>query len=201
MTKKFLFIYTRVFDPFVVTCFAYLLVFSKFGHFPTDLGLLFFVITVNLIIPIFYFLKLLREKQVGDWDVTNKKERRKLIGPLIIFISISTVILYSFTLFAVLSPSGILLFKYLLKVQIAGILLFSYLYFVSPVFKSSGHVGTMSVFYPFVLKILGTTYWWVIILIVIQAVARVKLKKHTAPEVIAGFVSGMTIGNIVFLFL
>jgi membrane-associated phospholipid phosphatase len=197
-TKRALFVYTRLFDPFVVICTAYIFVFLKSGEYPQDLFLFLFVIAINLAIPIIYFLKLLKEKKVGNWDVTNQKERRKLFGPLIIFISISTVVLYSFTLFTVLSPSGTLLFKYLLKIQIAGILLFSYLYIISPFLKSSGHVGTMAVFYLFTLKIFGFGYFWIIILILFQAVARVKLKKHTVPEVIAGFISGILIGGLVF---
>lgn len=146
-------------------------------------------------------MNLIKTRQVTNWDVTNKTERRKLLGPLIIFITISTVIIYSFTLFAVLSPSGVSLFNYLLHFQFAGILLFSYLYVVSPFFKSSGHVGTMSVMYPFILKMFGIQFSWVIILIGVQAVARVKLGKHTWREVAAGFVSGITIGTVAVLFL
>lgn len=190
--KKILLIYTRIFDPFVVTCATYLLVFSKFGHFPEDLGLLFFVITINLIIPIFYFLKLLHDKKVGNWDVTNRKERRKIFGPLIIFVIISTIILYF------CSDNSRVVTTYLLKIQFSGILLFTYLYLISPHFKSSGHIGTMSVFFPFLLKIYGFDASWFIILIGIQAVARVVLKKHTIPEVIAGFISGTIIGIITF---
>jgi hypothetical protein len=194
-------VYTRLFDPFIVICLTYLAVFLKFGIFPQDLFIFFGIIAINIIIPIIYFLKLLHEKKVGNWDVTNKKERRKLFGPLVIILLFSTTIVYTFQLFAILSPNGILLFNYLLKIQIAEILLFSYLFLISPFFKSSGHVGTMAVFYPFILKIFGVEYFWIIIFILFQGIARVQLKKHTIPEVIVGFISGMTIGSIVFIFL
>ncbi len=197
--KKFLLIYTRLFDPFIVISLAYSFIFLKFGHFPEDLKWLLFIILINVLIPIFYFANLIRMHQVGNWDVTDKKQRRKVFGPLVIFIGISTIIIYSFRLFVVLSPAAILLFDYLLRLQIAGIILFSYLYFVSPFFKSSGHVGTMSMILPFILKMFGMQFSWVIILIVIQAVARVTLGKHTVKEVIAGFVSGIIIGLLVLI--
>lgn len=192
--KKLLFIYTRLFDPFIMICSGYLLIFFKFGSFPKDFGLFFGIIIINLVIPIFYFLKLIKEKKVGNWDVTNKKERRKLIGPLIIFIIISTIIIF------ISSDRSRPIVTYLLRIQLSGILLFSYMYIVSPFFKSSGHVGTISILYVFLLRIFGNGAWWFIILIAIQAVARVFLKKHTSSEVLAGFISGIIIGNLVFLF-
>lgn len=189
-------IYTRVFDPFLIICAGYILIFLKFGAFPQDLKLLFFVSLINLVIPISYFIYLIKKRAVGNWDVTEKKQRRKIFGPLIIFIILSTIILFVFKSYIFEPPSGVLLFKYLLRIQLSGILLFSYLYMVSPFFKSSGHVGTLSVLYVFLLKIFGTTYLWVIILILVQGVARVVLKKHTSAEVIAGFISGTLIGLI-----
>lgn len=201
MIKNFLLIFTRLFDPFAVICGMYILIFTKYGQYPQDFKLLLFVVLLNIIIPIFYFVNLIKSRQVANWDLTNKMERRKLLGPLIIFIIISTVIIYSFTLFAVLSPSGVLLFNYLLRLQLSGILLFSYLYLVSPLFKSSGHVDTMSVAFTFILKMFGMQFSWVIILIGIQAVARVVLGKHTVYEVIAGFVSGTAIGLLVLFLL
>jgi hypothetical protein len=199
MMKNLLLIYTRLFDPFIVISLAYSAIFLKFGHFPEDLKWLFFTILINIIIPIFYFINLIRRHEVGNWDVTEKKQRRKVFGPLVIFIGISTIIIYSFRLFVVLSPNAILLFDYLLRLQIAGIILFSYLYFVSPFFKSSGHVGTMSMILPFILKMFGMQFSWVIILIGIQAVARVNLGKHTVKEVTVGFVSGIVIGLLVLI--
>lgn len=192
--KNLLLVFTRLFDPFVVISLAYLAIFLKFGHLPEDLKWLMLIILLNIVIPVFYFVNLIRMRKVKNWDATEKEQRRKLFGPLVIFITLSTIIIYGFRLFAVLSPGDSLLFNYFLRLQIAGITLFSYLYLVSPFFKSSGHVGTMSIFYIFILKIFGMQFWWVIILIGVQAVARVQLGKHTWGEVLAGFLSGTIIG-------
>jgi hypothetical protein len=188
--KQFYFFYTRFFDPFVVLCETYLLIFFKFGSFPQDFYLFLFLATINLIIPIVYFLKLLKERQVSNWDVTNKSQRRKIFGPLTIFAIISTVILF------ILSDKSRPMTTYLVQLQLAGIILFAYLFLVSPHIKSSGHVGVMSVIFIFLLKIYGFSVSWFIILIVLQALARVCLKKHTRSEVIAGFFSGIIIGLI-----
>jgi hypothetical protein len=188
--KQFFLIYTRLFDPFLVICAGYLIIFLKFGRLPKDLLLFFGIIAINIIIPIAYFLKLLKEKKVGNWDVTNKKQRRKIFGPLIFVLIISTILIF------LCSDNSRVITTYLLQIQLAGIILFCYLFLISPFFKSSGHVGTMAVFYPFFLKIFGFEYFWIIILILLQGVARVKLKKHTIPEVIVGFVSGILIGLI-----
>lgn len=190
--KTVFLIYTRLFDPFVVICAAYLLVFVKFAAFPKDLKLFFFVLFVNIIIPVFYFINLLKQKKVGNWDITNKNERRKLLGPLIIFIIIGTLLILIF------SDKSQKITFYLLRIQFAGILLFSYLFLISPFFKSSGHVGTMSVFFPLLLKMFNYASLWFLILILVQGVSRVYLKKHTFPEVLAGFISGVIIGLTAF---
>lgn len=199
--KKICLIYTRVFDPFLVIAGVYLFIFSRFGSWPEDLWFLFLVLFLNLIIPVFYFTQLIRQKKVGNWDVTDKKQRRKVFGPLVIFIILSTLIIYAFSLFAVLSPKSTILFRYLLKLQIIGILLFLYLYIISPYFKSSGHVGTMSSLYPLFLQLAGVNFFWVIIFIVFQAVSRLVLKKHTLSEVTVGFITGLIFGCAAILFL
>jgi membrane-associated phospholipid phosphatase len=199
--KRILFIFTRLFDPFAVITGMYLLIFAKYGQYPQDFKSLLFIILINIAIPISYFVHMIKSKRVGSWDVPNKSERRKVFGPLILFIGIATIIVYVYTLFAVLTPNGVSLFHYLLRFQVAGLMFFTYLYLVSPFFKSSGHVGTMTIAFLFILKMFGVQFSWVIILIGIQAVARVKLGKHTAKEVAAGFVSGMIVGSLVLFLL
>lgn len=183
-------IYTRLFDPFVIFFLSYCLFFEKFGGIINNLQLFLLIVFLHFVLPFTYCIFLVKTKRVGDWDVVNKKQRRKLLGPIIIFVLLSLIFLHLFL------PNNQVLLE-LSKLQFAVIFFFVFMFLLSPFFKASGHVGSMAVIYPFILKILGVSFWWLIFIIILQAVARVKLKKHTAQEAIVGFSAGMAIGTII----
>lgn len=129
---------------------------------------------IDGIIPGAYFIHLLATKQISDWDTTRRRQRLKL---------------YAFTVAVHLV--GVVLAVLVGKPVLAKILLAFWLLaltysLVTLVWKISLHTGVLSAAIAFGAYSFSARWWWGLVLLLVVAWSRVKLKKHTWLQTIVG---------------
>lgn len=172
MSKKIATVISRVFDPFVTLAvmFAILLIHT----------VLFIPAFISMVIvPFVLFVIALKAKFVSNWDVSDRRQRPKIIWPLVLIESVCIVLFHLWALVPIL---------------------FAFIGFavITHFWKISGHTMAAG----FATGVAVVTYgwvWWPVLLIVpLVAWSRVVRKNHTLPQVIAGALYAWA---IVFIFL
>lgn len=172
---------SRVFDPPVIIALLTVLAVSL-----SDLshqGILFFVLLLPVMfgLPLAYFIWKLRTRQVTNWDITNRKER---IYPLLTFLGF---ILVDIVLVSWLDN------PFLLNVFVLFFLWILGFFFITLLFKISGHSGMTTLAVGLILQWFGWSVWPVILAIPLVCWARVTRKDHTVFQVVAGVVYSLLI--------
>ena len=135
------------------------------------LGMLLFL---DGVVPFIFFLTMLYHHQIKDWDIQNRVERLPL---------------YIFTLVA--HAGGIWLAHELGKTDLVHVLLVFYAVaatfgVITFFWKISLHTGVNAVLITFLNWATGWHYWWLYVLVLVVAWARVYQKHHTWAQATAG---------------
>ena len=161
-----------VLNPLVVIiAMSYLLTFSWFWGFLTTV----FIILLSILIWI-----LVKKKVFSDFDVSKQKQR-----PTLYFLEFSSALVYLSIIYYLHAP--IILISQTLVV----ILILIAQLFVNKFLKVSGHMAIFSAATMMLVFVYGWPYLLGFIPIGILAWSRLKLKRHSLKEVIAGVIIGI----------
>lgn len=136
---------------------------------------LVFLLIIDALLPAAYMLWGLARRTISDWDMTRKNERYGL---------------YFFTVFAHLF--GVVYAYMLGKEELAEILFvfwaLAVVFAVITLFwKISVHAGVNGAAVAFFNHLYGwENYWWLPLVLLLVFWARVRIKKHTWPQVLVG---------------
>lgn len=174
-------ILSRLFDPVWEIPAAILLAVSfalQEGIRWRFLGLLLFV---DAVVPMVFFLMMLKNKQIKDWDLQHRSQR---------------IPLYLFTLICHLG--GLWLTHELGKVGLFPILLIFYIeavvfFLITLKWKISLHAGVNAVLFTAINVFYGLQYIWLYGVLMLVMWARVHQRHHTWAQVLVGAVIGSVI--------
>lgn len=163
---------SRIFDPFIMFAVVFIVLLSHTQiFFPAFISM--------VVVPLVLYVIAVQTKFVSDWDLRDRRERPKIIWPLV---GIETACLIVFHLWFLIP----------VLVSIIGFAV------ITHVWKISGHAMAAG----FATGVCVITYgwvWWPVLLIVpLVGWSRVVRKNHTLPQVIAG---ALFAWFVVFIFL
>ncbi len=140
-----------------------------------------------IIIFVMLILAGVKKKFLSDLDVSNRKQR-----PLIYFICAILAILYIAGLFILQGPP-------ILFITIIGIMLGIVVGFlINTKIKVSVHVATISTLLTSLSLVYKGYFLLLLLLIPIICWSRVKIKRHTVPEVVVGGIVGCLLSLITY---
>jgi hypothetical protein len=166
---------SSIFEPMVV-----LLVVMSIGGFkadlvPSSLNLYLTAIALGMFLPTMLFRYwLVRTKKVGNWDITNRKQR---IVPLAVLLVVSLI-----NIWLVIQLHN----AFLTQLFIFYFLWFVGFFVVTLFFKLSGHVGIVTLAAGLMVLWYGPMALPLSISIPLVAWARIKQKAHTMPQTMVG---------------
>lgn len=128
---------------------------------------------------------LVRSGRVGNWDISNRRERVKPLLALVIFTIIDLYIISKFA-----NSQLVNLFTIYL-IWILGFFL------ITLRFKVSGHVGVITLAVGLIIRWYGLTYLPLLLTIPLIAWARVTGKNHTLREVVLGIIYSFIVLQLV----
>jgi len=173
--NKLAWVVSRVFDP--IFEIPFLLVLTAWVALTNGLRWRFivFLLFFDALLPAAYFIIGLKTKKIADWDLTRKEDRRGI---------------YTFT--ALVHFFGVVYAYFLGKTELAGVLFV--LWSLAVVFagityfwKISVHAGVNGVMLALLTHYYGwDRFGWLAIVLFLVIWARVKAKKHTWAQVLAG---------------
>lgn len=176
-----------IFNPvFLLIPTPYLLVLRETGDASQAMNWtlisMFFVMLIGVCLGIG-----VRKGYFTDFDVSKREER-----PLLFLFVLLVGALYFISLLYLDAP--VVLFI-LLACIFASVLLFS---FVNTRIKASIHVATISAFVVTLGILYGAQYLLLLLIVPIVAWSRVKIKRHTVREIIAGGSLGISLTVILY---
>lgn len=134
------------------------------------------LIMIDGLIPFVYFVHLLKTGEISDWDATKRTQRYHLYGFVILVHAVGVVFAW---ILGKIILAKILLSFWTLALVYSLITLF---------WKISIHTGVSSAAVAFLMILIGPRMAGLFILVLFISWARVVLKKHTWPQVIAGLI-------------
>ena len=137
------------------------------------LGISFFLV---FIVPFIYFLILLKQKKISDWDISQRRERYKIYTFVFLILLFCLMVFY----FLFGKASVVFYLKMLLPFFIFFLITFFY--------KVSGHLFVNSFFILLLYFYSNNSIiiFMGIFLLILIAWSRIVLKKHTLGQVILG---------------
>lgn len=145
------------------------------------LGLLLFV---DAVMPMVFFLMMLRNKQIKDWDMQNRSQRE----PLYLF----ALICHFGGLWLAHELGKVGLFPVLLVFYVTAIIFA----LITIKWKISLHTGVNAALFTMINMFYGFKYFWLYGLLFLVMWARVYQKHHTWAQVAAGAMVGAGIVGI-----
>lgn len=134
-----------------------------------------------------FILFCVQRKKFTDMDVSKREQR-----PLLFLISISAALLYVVGLFFLHGPFilFVIAFGIIMGIAIASV--------INIYIKASIHVATVSALIFAVAMAYGGFYQLLLLLILLVAWSRVRIKRHTLQETIVGGVLGIGLAVIIY---
>jgi len=160
--KKIATLVSRVFDPFImlaVVCIV--LLFHTPVFFPAFIGM--------VIIPFVLYGIAVKKKYVSDWDLRDRRERPRIIWPLV---GIETACLLLFHLWFLMP----------ILVSIIGFAIITHFW------KISGHALAAALATGIIVVTFGWVWWPILLIVPLVGWSRVIRKNHTVLQVFAGAV-------------
>jgi membrane-associated phospholipid phosphatase len=158
--NKFATIISRVFDPFIMLAVVFIVLLSHSQiFFPAFIGM--------VVVPLALYAIAVQTKFVSDWDLRDRRERPKIIWPLV-GIETSCLILFHLWL---LTP---------ILVSIIGFAVITHFW------KISGHAMAAGLATGVCVITYGWVWWPVLLVVPLVGWSRVVRKNHTLLQVIAG---------------
>jgi membrane-associated phospholipid phosphatase len=153
-------IFSRIFDPFISLAIVFIVLFYN-----TDIFVPAFMLMIAL--PFVLFLIAWKTKFVSNWDVSDRRQRPKLLWTLIGIELIGSLLLRTTAVVPVL----VILIGFTLITQF---------------WKISGHAVSAALMTGVVIARAGVTWWPILLIVPLVGWARVIRKDHTVLQVIAG---------------
>ncbi len=181
MTKVYSFL-SRLFDPTVVFS-ALTVVAAQKSIFDQHQLVLFLLVYFILILapPVLIMYSLIRSKKVTNWDVSNRRQRIKVLSGLLGFLLIDCLLVWHFG-----NP-------FLVRMYALFFVWFLGFYVITIKWKISGHTGVMTL-------AVGLLYIWygqvvlpAALLIPLIAGVRVNRRNHTVVQVVGGVVYSLVV--------
>jgi membrane-associated phospholipid phosphatase len=160
MNKKIATVVSRIFDPFITLAVLFTLLFYGTTIFIPAFFLM-------IILPLILFFVAWKAKVVGNWDVSDRRERPKILWVLVVLEILVSILLGT----TIASPVLIALVGFAVITQF---------------WKISGHTMAAALATGIVISHFGQALWPVLLIVPIVGWARVVRKDHTITQVIAG---------------
>lgn len=176
---------SRIFDPLVV--FGVLGVMAAFYSLPPTLLARFLVVfSLGMILPpVTLFAWAVKTKRVTNWDVSNRRERVRVLGVLGILLLVDYFLIKTFGNSALLEHYSVFL------------LWFAGFFTVTLFWKISGHAAAVTLATLVFLRWYGVSWWPVLFGIPLVGWARVVSRNHSLAQVVGGVVYSVLIFLIV----
>ena len=153
-------IVSRIFDPFVsLTAVFIILMYGSPKFIPAFLGM--------VILPLVLFTLAWKTKYISNWDVSDRKERPKILWAIVVIEAASVIIFHVWSLTPI----------------ICAIIGFS---IITHFWKMSGHAMGAAYATGLIIKLFGWGWWPILLIVPLVGWARVVTKNHTVTQVIAG---------------
>jgi membrane-associated phospholipid phosphatase len=147
----------------------------------------FMVLAIGL--PTLYVFWLVKRKMVSDFHIPIRRQR---IRPMIFMLGSSLVSVFFLSL---LHPP-----RFLMMLALAAMAQLSVIFLITLKWKISGHTAAVSTFSALCWFLFGSLAGFVFILVPIVIWARLRLKRHTPMQTLAGTVLGLlTLVGILFI--
>ncbi len=160
MNLKVATVISRIFDPFVSLTAAFIiLMYGSPKFIPAFFGM--------VILPLVLFTLAWKIKYISNWDVSDRRQRPKLLWAIVVIEAISVVIFHVWSL----------------KPILCAIIGFS---IITHFWKISGHAMGAAYATGLIIKLFGWGWWPVLLIVPIVGWSRVVRKDHTVAQVIAG---------------
>lgn len=153
-------IISRIFDPFIMFGASLLVLYWQSKQ-------LIPVLIVCVVVPFVSFAIAWKTKVVSNWDVTDRKERPKLLWMLFVIEMIGVLIFHL---------TGLLPFL----IMLLGFIL------ITHVWKISGHTFAASTFSGMLIQTFGWAWWPILSIPVVVGWSRIYRKNHTPSQALAG---------------
>ena len=151
---------SRIFDPFVsLTAVFIILMYGSPKFIPAFLGM--------VILPLVLFTLAWKTKYISNWDVSDRKERPKILWAIVVIEAASVIIFHVWSLTPI----------------ICAIIGFS---IITHFWKMSGHAMGAAYATGLIIKLFGWGWWPILLIVPLVGWARVVTKNHTVTQVIAG---------------
>jgi membrane-associated phospholipid phosphatase len=158
--KKFATIITRIFDPFVMLAVVFIVLLSHTSIF-------FSAFIGMVVVPLVLYAAAVQTKFVSDWDLRDRRERPKIIWPLV---GIETACLLIFHLWFLLP----------ILISIIGFAIITHFW------KISGHAMAAALATGIIVVTYGWVWWPVLLIVPLVGWSRVVRKNHSVLQIIAG---------------
>jgi membrane-associated phospholipid phosphatase len=160
--KRLATIISRLFDPFIMLAVMIAILLSNTAVFiPAFVGM--------VIVPFLLFVIALKLKFVSDWDLRDRRERPKIVWPLVVIETVCVMIFHLWFLVPIL-------------VSIIGFAVITHFW------KISGHAMAAALATGIVVVTYGWAWWPVLLIVPLVGWSRVIRKNHSILQVVAGAV-------------
>ena len=188
-SERFARIISYVFDGSVLALPVFVAAsFYNQKYLVTILPLFFISIFFTAILPYTFILYLYKDRKISDIQIPNRRER---ILPLII---VNFSVLTGFLVLFFLDPGQQIKTVYLIYLAALPVLSI-----ITVFWKISFHASYITMFSIIYFFIFGKWALFALVLVPLVSWSRVKLKRHTSAQVIAGIsVTGIITGLVIF---
>ncbi|MBI3386054.1 phosphatase PAP2 family protein [Candidatus Gottesmanbacteria bacterium] len=153
-------IISRIFDPFAVLFIVFVIIMWGTPVFlPALLGM--------VVLPLVLFIVAWKTKFVSNWDITDRRERPKILWTLVIIEAVGTIAFHLWPVVPIL-------------VSLVGFAI------VTQFWKISGHAMAAAFATGTVIAQFGWDFWPVLLIVPLVAWARVVRRDHTVAQVVVG---------------
>lgn len=160
MNVKFATIVSRIIDPFVMLAIALgALLWNTQYVVPAFIGM--------ALLPFVLFIIAVKTKFITNWDVSDRRERPKILWPLVAIELVCLFIFHLYSLFPILFA-------------IIGFAVITHFW------KISGHAMAAGLGTGVVVSQFGFVWWPLLLIVPLVSWSRVVRKDHTPLQVIAG---------------
>lgn len=188
MLNKLARIISYLFDPTLIwPVFTVLLLFGTGLSEQLNSWLIFFVFCFELLGPLVVIIYLRKTGHITDWEITKREERERVfvysllphLASLLLIVAFGTELAWQIRLSAFI-------------IEVVGTLITMY-------WKISVHLANYTAVVFITIVLFGWQWWPLLIVIPMLAWARVRRKKHTWLQTIAGTV--LPLGVFIVLFM
>lgn len=160
MNKTVATIISRIFDPFVMLAVIFVTLFYN-----SPVAVPAFILTILL--PLALFVIAWKSKIIGDWDVSDRRQRPKILWTLVVIEIINCIVLKMYAAIPVL-------------VVLTGFAA------ITQFWKISGHAMAAALATGILISRFGIAWWPVLLIVPFVGWARVVRHDHTIWQVVAG---------------